>query len=126
MHESARLIFACVPHSPSNQYRYMQAPGSIGLPTELLGTLGLADTCQARPDELVSEEGHAVIDGLVVEQAHGLRVVGLAEQALAGPKHDREDLQSQLVDQVGLYQRAHELEAGQDEDLAVQLLLELR
>jgi hypothetical protein len=78
----------------------MELPGSIGRPTKALGTLGLSDTCQAQPDELVGEEGHAVIYGLVVEEAHGLRVVDLAEQALAGPEHDGEDLQPQLVDEA--------------------------
>jgi hypothetical protein len=43
----------------------------------------------------------------------------LAEEALAGPENDREDLQPQLVDEVMLQQRARELEAAGDEDLPV-------
>src|SRR5687767_11599940 len=53
-------------------------------------------------DALVGEEGDAVTDGLGVDEAHGLLVAGLAEEALAGPEHDREDLQPQLVDEVVL------------------------
>ena len=53
-------------------------------------------------------------------------VAGLAEEAFAGPEHDREDDQPQLVDQVVLDERAPELIAGVDDDVAVQLLLQLR
>jgi len=56
-------------------------------------------------DGLVDQIGDAALDGLGVEEAHGLLVAGLAEEALAGPEHDREDLQPQLVDQVVLQQR---------------------
>jgi hypothetical protein len=41
-------------------------------------------------DALVGEEGDAVTDGLRVDEAHGLLVAGLAEEALAGPEHDSE------------------------------------
>src|SRR6266496_1229430 len=51
-------------------------------------------------DGLVGEVGDAVTDGAGVEEAHGFLVAGLAEEALAGSEHDREDLQPQLVDQV--------------------------
>ena len=61
-----------------------------------------------------------------VDEAHRLLVAGLAEEAPAGPEHDREDHQPQLVDEVMLDQRAHELVAGVDEDLAADLLLQLR
>ena len=37
----------------------------------------------------------------------------------AGPEHDREDLQPQLVDQVVLHQRVYELEAAGDDDFPV-------
>jgi hypothetical protein len=57
-------------------------------------------------DGLVGEVGEVVTDRLGVDEAHGLLVAGLAEEALAGPEHDREDLQPQLVDQVVLQQRA--------------------
>jgi hypothetical protein len=33
-----------------------------------LGTLRPSDACRSLPDELVREAGHAVIDGLVVEE----------------------------------------------------------
>src|SRR3954451_6108747 len=79
-----------------------------------------------RRDELVGEKGEAATDRLRIDEAHGLLVAGLAEEALAGPEHDREDDQPQLVDQVVRDQRAPELVAGRDDDLSVQLLLELR
>jgi hypothetical protein len=41
-------------------------------------------------------------------------------------EHDREDLQPQLVDEVVLYERAQEGEAGGDENLSLELLLQLR
>ena len=72
-------------------------------------------------DEAVGEVGEALTDGLGVEEAHGLLVAGLAEEALAGTEHDREDDQPQLVDQVVLDQRAPELIAGVDDDFPVQL-----
>src|SRR5215218_9922582 len=78
------------------------------------------------PDERVGEEDEALTDGLGVDEAHGLLVAGLVEEALAGPEHDREDDQAQFVDQVMLDQRAPELIARGDDDLSVQLLLEPR
>ena len=51
---------------------------------------------------LIGEEREAVADGARVDEAHGLLVGGLAEQALAGPEHDWEDDQPQLVDEVVL------------------------
>src|SRR5436305_1406167 len=68
-------------------------------------------------DGLVGEVGEAVPDPLGVEEAHGFLVAGLAEEALPGAEHDRVDHQPQLVDEVVLHQRAHELEAGVDDDL---------
>ena len=68
-------------------------------------------------DALVGEDGDAVTDGLGVDEAHGFLVAGLAEEARAGPEHDREDLQPQLVDEVVLDQRARELGAAEDDDL---------
>src|SRR4051795_1826209 len=79
-----------------------------------------------RRDELVGEKGEAATDRLRIDEAHGLLVAGLAEEALAGPEHDREDDQPHLVDQVMLDERAPELIAGRDDDLSVQLLLQLR
>jgi hypothetical protein len=75
---------------------------------------------------LVGEVGDAVTDVPGAEAAHGLLVAGLAEEALASPEHDRADLHPQLVDQVVLHQRAHELTAGVDDDFPVKLLLQLR
>src|ERR1700716_999715 len=57
------------------------------------------------PDARVGEGGEAVTDGPCVEEAHGLLVAGLPEEALAGPEHDRVDHQPQLVHQVVLHQR---------------------
>jgi len=50
----------------------------------------------------------------------------VAEQALAGPEGDREDLQPQLVDQVVLDQHACELKAAGDDDVPVYVLLQRR
>src|SRR6185437_7256466 len=76
-------------------------------------------------DQLVSEEGEASTDGLRAEQAQRLLVTGRAEQALARPEHDRDDDQPQLIGQVVLDQRAHQLIAGVDQDFPGQLLLQL-
>lgn len=57
---------------------------------------------------------------------HRRLVAGLAEQALAGPEHDREDHQPQLVGQVMLDQRTGEPGTGVEDDVTVQLLLQLR
>jgi hypothetical protein len=54
------------------------------------------------PDELVGQKDEAVTNGLGIDEAHGLLVAGLAEEALAGPEHDWEDDQPQFVDQVML------------------------
>src|SRR5439155_16576615 len=56
-------------------------------------------------DGLVGEVGDVAIDGLGVDKAQGFLVAGLAEEALAGPEHDREDLQPKLVDEVVLHER---------------------
>src|SRR5262249_83124 len=69
------------------------------------------------PNELVGEVGNTVTEDLGVDAVHGFLVAGLAEEALAGPEHEREDLQPQLVDEVVLDQRAQELEAAGDDDL---------
>jgi hypothetical protein len=52
------------------------------------------------PDHLVGEEDQAVTDGLGIDEAHGLLVACLAEEALTRPQDHREDDQPQLVDQV--------------------------
>src|ERR687897_1312351 len=75
---------------------------------------------------LVGEENDVALDGLGVDKAHGFLVAGLAEEALAGPEYDREDLQPQLVDEVVLHQRAYELEAGGDDDFPLELALQPR
>jgi RNA polymerase sigma-70 factor (ECF subfamily) len=82
--------------------------------------LGVSDV------KLVGEEGEAVTDGPGVDEAHGLLVAVLAEEALASAEHNREDDQPQLVDQVVLDERAPELIAGGDDDFSVELLLQLR
>src|SRR5580700_4866859 len=78
------------------------------------------------PDEGVGEVGETVTDGPGIDQAHGFLVAGLAEEALAGPEHDRVDRQPQLVGEVVLDQRVYELEAGGDDDVPRQLLLQRR
>src|SRR5213080_3253622 len=77
-------------------------------------------------DALIGEEDDVALGGPGLDEAHRLLVAGLTEEALAGPEHDREDLQPQLVDQVVLHQRVYELEAGGDDDFPVELLLQLR
>ena len=77
------------------------------------------------PDWLVGEVGDTSFKGLGGEEAHGFRSAGLAEETLTGPEHDREDVQPQLVDLVVLEQRAYELEAGGDDEVPAQLLLQL-
>src|SRR5438270_13468472 len=71
------------------------------------------------PDDFVRDVGDAVTECLDVEETQGLLVAGLAEEARAGPEHDRENLQPQLVDEVVLYQGARQLEAGGDLDFPV-------
>src|SRR5690242_11753889 len=95
------------------------APASISERWRRLTPLGI-------PDRLVGEVGDATLEGLGVEEAHGSPVAGLAEQALAEPEGDREDLQPQLVDQVMLDQRAYELKATGDDDVPVYVLLQRR
>src|SRR5436309_16115690 len=63
-----------------------------------------------------SEVGE-VVDGPGLEEAHRPLLAGLAEDALAGPEHDRVDHQPQLVDQVVVQQRADEPDAAGDDDL---------
>ena len=52
--------------------------------------------------ELVREGGKAGTDSPGVEEAHGLLLASLAEEALAGPEHDRIDNQPQLVEEIVL------------------------
>src|SRR5215469_4095379 len=77
-------------------------------------------------DGLVGNGDDAVLDGLGVHLAQRLLGADLAEEALAGAEHNREDLQPQLVDQVMLHQRADELEAGWNDDAPRDPLLQLR
>jgi hypothetical protein len=74
----------------------------------------------------IAEQGEAVTDRAGVDQAHGLHGAGLAEEALAGPGHERVGHQPQLVDEVVLDQRPHEPAAGVDDDLAVHLVPQRR
>src|SRR5215212_1541704 len=70
--------------------------------SRISGTPALCDDPLGLPDELVSEEDEAVTNGLGIDKAHGFLVAELAEEAVAGPEHDREDDQPQLVDEVML------------------------
>src|SRR5690242_1880532 len=71
--------------------------------------------------ELVGQAGEAVADRRDADEVHWLLVIGLAEQALTGPEHDREDDQAQLVHQVVVDQRSRELVARVDDDFSVEL-----
>ncbi len=53
-------------------------------------------------DRLVRDEGEAVANGRRVDEPQGLPVGGLTEEALAGAKHDREDHEPELIDEVVL------------------------
>jgi hypothetical protein len=53
-------------------------------------------------DGLVGEVGEVVGDDPDIDEAHGFLVAGLAEEAPAGPEHDRVDHQPQLVDEFVL------------------------
>ncbi len=77
-------------------------------------------------DDFVCDKDDTVTEGPGVDEAHGFLAACLAEQVLASPEHDGEDLQPHLVHEVVLYQRAHELEATRDDDFPVQLLLQFR
>ena len=70
-------------------------------------------------DDREGEVGDAVIDDSAGDQAQGLRVAGLGEEALAGAEDDGEDLEPQFVDEVVLEQRVYEAKAGRDEDLSI-------
>src|SRR6478672_10898855 len=94
-------------------------------PSRFTSPLATRQWCHA-PDELVGEEGEAVTNRPGIDQAHRLPLAGLAEQALALPEDDGEDDQPQLVDEVVLDQRAAELIAGGDDDVAGDLALEPR
>jgi hypothetical protein len=61
-----------------------ERPRAFGTPTPSDAPLGV-------PDGLVGEEGEAVTDGPGTHQPHRFLVTGLAEEALTGPEHDRED-----------------------------------
>src|SRR6266568_3967918 len=70
-------------------------------------------------DDFVCDKDDTVTEGPGVDEAHGFLGACLAEQVLASPEHDGEDLQPHLVHEVVLYQRAHELEATRDDDYPV-------
>src|SRR5947208_5096143 len=81
----------------------------------------------SRPSGLVPEdEDPGVPDRPRFEQAERLRGRGLAKQSLAASEHDREHHQPELVDEVVLDQHLDERGAAGDEELARDLLLELR
>src|SRR5947208_12049659 len=105
--------------SSTENPRCVRMVGSATFTIEPSMTLGFAGA-------LVGEVGEAVAHGLRVDQAQGSLVAGLAEQALARADRNREDGQTQLVDQVVLHQRAHERAAGVHDDRPLSLLLELR
>src|SRR5262249_49911616 len=63
-------------------------------------------------DDLVGDVWEAVTNSPVGDEAQRHLVAGLAEQALAGPEHERVDHQPQLVGEIVVDQRADELETG--------------
>jgi hypothetical protein len=70
-------------------------------------------------DNLEGEVGDVVVDDSAEDEAQGLRVASLGEEALAGAEDDWEDLQPQFIDEVVLQQRVYEPKAGRDEDLSI-------
>src|SRR3984957_7895944 len=59
--------------------------------------------------EVIGVEDQATTDRPQVDEPHGLLVADLVEQANTSPEHDRVDDQPELVGQVVLYSRTHEL-----------------
>ena len=55
-------------------------------------------------DGSAGEDDDVAFKGPRIDEAHRFSIAGLAEEARAGPEHDREDLQPQLVDEVVLDQ----------------------
>lgn len=53
-------------------------------------------------NRLVCQNGDSVAQGTGLNEAHGFGVAGLAEKALAASEHNREELQTQLVDEIVL------------------------
>ena len=78
------------------------------------------------PDDLVGNKGEAFPDGLGAYEPKGYFVAALAEEAGARPENDREDGETELVDQVMLDQFVNEPVAGVDNNFPVDLLLERR
>jgi hypothetical protein len=76
--------------------------------------------------QLVDEDGDAITDRFRVRKPQALLLAPVAEEALAGPQDDRENHQAQLVDEVVLDQRLHELGAAVDHDVPTRLLSQLR
>jgi hypothetical protein len=74
--------------------------------------------------DLVGHVDETVTGGPAAGEADRLLGARPAEQALAGPDHDGEDEQPQLVHEVVLEQRAPELVAGVDDDVPVHLPLQ--
>ncbi len=94
---------ACVGTTEERERRgRAKLPSARALWTKALGASALSDVSLGPSHDLVGEEGEAVTDCPCVEEAHRVHVAGLPEQALAGTEHDREDDQSQLVDQAVL------------------------
>src|SRR5215470_13889281 len=67
---------------------------------------------------LVGEVRETLAEGAHSGEAQGRLVAGLAEQALAGPEHDREYRQPHFVDEVVLHQRVYQPGAGVHHDVA--------
>ena len=83
---------------------------------DLVELLRLAQT-QSRSDAFADDVG--------LDEAKRLLVARLAEEPLARSEDDREDHHAQLVDEVVLDQRLHELGAAVDDDVGVDIVLEL-
>src|SRR2546423_445856 len=76
-------------------------------------------------NRLVDEDGDAVPDRLRVREPQALLVARVTEEAFAAPEDDREHHEAQLVDEVVLDQRLHELCAAVDHDVPILLLFQL-
>lgn len=76
-------------------------------------------------DEFISEVDQAVTQRLGVGEAHRFLVAGFAEEAGSSPDCDWKDHEPELVDQVVLHQRAHELAAAVDDDIVVEFPFQL-
>src|SRR6185312_11161773 len=108
----ATTMASCASAARAASDELRRAPDCIGIAPTLQprGVMACAaGRTSGRSGSCVGGDLDAVADGLRAEQAHRLLLTRLGEQALAASEHDREDHQAQLVHEIVLDQRLHEL-----------------